>query len=249
MLQIAEWERDMSQGIYTALSGAVGRQRWLDQVSHDLAHATTPGYHGRRLSFEEVYVSEESRLLRAAEVQADMRPGPREATGRPLDVVIDGPGFFVVESGQGDDGYLLTRDGRLQVDREGTLRMVDGRAVMGEGGSRVSGAAGALRVEVDETGRVLADGRTIGRLALVEAATGGRLDPYGGVHFRAEAVVAVPEADRSVRSGYVEGSNVEPVRSMVEMISLHRTFDAVYAMIREHHGLDQRVIRSVGAST
>jgi flagellar basal body rod protein FlgG len=107
---------------------------------------------------------------------------------------------------------------------------------------------GAWDVEIDGSGEVIADGRSLGRLALVDVGPGESLEPVGGVHFTGATLTPLPESARQVRSGHVEGSNVDTMRSMVEMIELHRTFDAVYALVREHHSLDERVIQQVGSS-
>ena len=153
----------------------------------------------------------------------DTRPGPLQSTGRATDVALSGPGFLVVQDPEA--GELYTRDGALQLDPTGLLVNGSGLPVQGEGGP-INAAGGVLAIAGD--GTVTVGGQLRGRLRVVDFAAPENLTPRGDglLAAPAAAAAAAVEPDQvTVVQGHLEGSNVDPVRTLVDMIAAQRAFE------------------------
>lgn len=233
----------MLRGLYIAATGMLNEERRLDVVANNMANADTTGFK-RTVP---VSASSFSLALRrvgdglaapaigrlgvgAAVMQAApvMTQGGLRPTGRSLDLALVGDGFFAVET---PAGVRYTRDGAFSLDRDGYLVTADGRRVLGTAGPiRVGGG----QVTVTEQGDVLVDGRTAGRLRVVAFPAGTELAREGNNRFRAPQGVSEQPSSATVRSGYLELSNVQPVREMVEMIAVMRSYEASQRAVRAH---------------
>ena len=238
----------MSDGIYTALSGAIARQQQLEQVSHNLANVDTPGYRQTRQAFQEAMVDASRGVsqVRAGEMAVDFSEGAIEVTDNPLDVAIVGKGFLRVEGGKGNQ-LALTRDGRLRLDNEGYLVTPDGRGVLDEAGERIRLDAMPEEVLIDEAGNVWDAFGMVAQLGVVDVQNPAALKASGTGMFLTTKNNLMP-ASGSVTQGAVEKGNVNPVRSMTEMITLQRHFDAMQNLIQTHRRMDERAIQVVGAN-
>lgn len=228
----------MDRMLYTAMSGARQSMEQQAVVSHNLANASTAGFRAQLHAMRAVPVQGEARLATRVSVAAstpgaDFTPGPITRTGRTLDVAIDGPGFFAVQGPDGQEAY--TRQGDFQVDANGQL-MSAGRPVIGEGGpiqvplgaQLFMGADGTISgIGMGEDPDALAE---VGRLKLVEPGEAGVVRGGDGL-FRtapdAQGQSAPLPASERVRvvAGALEGSNVNPVESMVAMIDVARRYE------------------------
>lgn len=152
----------------------------------------------------------------------DARPGPIKPSGRDTDVAIMGRGFFEIQTA---DGPRYTRNGSFTLDAERRLTTPDGKPVVGDGGPlRLEG--GEFTIAAD--GTVTVDGQSVGRLKLVDFADPTRLEHMGDALLKAPADLApqpVPVEDTVVAQGHVEGSNVNPVDTLVAMIEAQRAFE------------------------
>ena len=250
----------MADGIYSALSGGVVQLRRLEVLANNLANVNTAGFKRDRLVIEErpgagATASGFDTVLdrsvvaggSAADeygVYPDLSQGPTIRTGNPLDVAIVGEGFLAVET---DSGEMLTRDGRLALASDGTLVTSGGYAVSGEWGSiTLPGEPGAI--EITAEGEVLVDGEVTGRLRIVRPADPSKLTKVGGGLWDPGASGLVDAEDAEVVQGFVEGSNVEPVTMLVELIQAQRSFEAGQQMIRAHKDMDDQSIRKLGTA-
>lgn len=231
----------MNPGIYPLLLGGLAQQRRLEVVANNLANLQTSGFkrdvplfrmvapspqQGNLLPPELVYVAFEG-------IQIDLGPGPIQHTGVPLDLAIDGPGFFVV---QGPEGPRYTRAGHFQMDAGGQVVTPDGLPLLGEGGPIV--IPPGREVTIDPEGRVLVDGVEVDRLRIVE------LDPEtlqkeGEGLFRGEG--ERPAEGYRILQGALEGSNVDPFREMVQMIEALRGFEAYRKALNTLDDLERRI--------
>src|SRR3954466_10772961 len=122
----------MSDGIYSALSGALAQERNLQVTANNVANANTTGFKADRPSFYETLtkvrdpkaLSPSLRYVHVADVQTDQGMGAFKLTERPLDVALQGDGFFTIETPKGE---RYTRAGSFVVDHEGTLRTLAGQ--------------------------------------------------------------------------------------------------------------------------
>jgi flagellar basal-body rod protein FlgF len=214
----------MIKGLYT--SATAMRQGILRQelTSGNLANAGTTGFKRDRLFTEEMVAAEKAAtnpLDIKSERWTDFDSGALDPTSAPFDVALQGPGFFVVNDGQRE---LFTRNGHFQRNAEGQLVDTLGRAVQGEGGS-LSIPQG--QVEISPEGVISVDGTVIDRLRVVKFDNPQTLNKSTGSAF-AKSSTTQPEApvdNPVVRQGFLETSNVDTVREMVEMISTARNYE------------------------
>jgi flagellar basal-body rod protein FlgG len=226
----------MERGLYIAASGMLAEQVRQDLISHDLANASTPGYKPDRVasrSFGEMLLSDthSGRSIgglglgtRIEQQVTDLTAGPLRATEEPLDFAVEGPGFFAVRTAA---GVRYTRDGQFSLSAKGALVTASGDAVLGPDGAPVRAGAGG----------------TVAPAAIgVTALDAPRRE--GDNLFNGTARGAAPG---TVRAGTLEGSAVDPVSTMVEMMSSLRTYEAGQRVITTIDGTLQKAANQVGS--
>jgi len=205
----------MERGLYIAASGMVAEQMRQDQIANDLANASTPGYKADRVTqraFADLLLTNTvtgqtigglTTGVGIDRMVTDLAPQPLRDTGEPLDMAIAGDGFFGVQTPQ---GVRYTRNGQFTEAANGTLTDQLGNAVLGRSGQ-------PLKVGAD--GHVSA--ADVGVFALANVAKQGDNLFTGS---------AAGQATGTVRTGALEGSGVDPARTMVDMIASFRAFEA-----------------------
>lgn len=223
----------MDRFIYTAMTGARQIVEQQATVANNLANVGSTGFRAQVDTFRSVPVTGPGLLTRTLvqndTVAADFTAGPIQATGRSLDVAIQGLGWLAVQGANGQEAY--TRDGGLKVAANGQLQTHSGLPVLGEGGPITLPASATFRIGKDGTVSVLSAGTTqaivttAGRLKLVnpESKTMSRGDD--GLFRQRNGEVAKADPSVVVLGEALEGSNVNVVEAMVRMISLGRQFD------------------------
>jgi flagellar basal body rod protein FlgG len=222
---------------------ADGRQR-LEAIGQNAASTALPGYRRHVVSGSPfaALVAAAPDTRAAAEVAAgapihvDLQRGALRSTGRGLDVAIDA-----------DDAYFALTDGEhTWLTRAGAFALDDDGVLVGEGGLRVVGAQGDIRladtdVEVGADGRITRQGETVATLSLLRpsdpralvAAQGSLLDAPGGTE---------PAETARVRGGMLEASNTDATREMVDVVSLSRQFEALSRVVQGYDELLGRTI-------
>jgi flagellar basal-body rod protein FlgG len=238
------------RALYTAATGMGAFQTKIDNIANNLANANTNGYKKVREGFEDlVYqrmggvAGEEGASVtnpidlgtgvRLAYLSRDMRNGDTIMSSSPTDLLIDGDGFFVVESPNGEQ--LYTRDGHFQTDAEGNLVTAHGYRVspgiqIPQGGTLVVGSDGALSAEIVTTAGT--ESIALGTLAMARFSNATGLESIGGNTYRStpasgEPIEATPGEDGagSVLQYAVEGSNVDVAEELVNMITAQRSYE------------------------
>jgi flagellar basal-body rod protein FlgF len=217
----------MSGGAYSALSGMRNRLEQLDRLASDLANISTAGYKTERVATAASRRESFSTTLDSAVdvvrggAKTDYKSGAIAATGRDLDVAIDGRGFFVIETAAGE---RYTRNGAFSRNADGVLTTSDGETVLGEEGEIRLGK-GAISVEEDGTIR---NGSTIvGHLKIVEFSAETDLLRESGTRFRAVAGADVNTSTAKVIGGSLEQSNVSVVDRMAALTEMTRGFEGM----------------------
>lgn len=223
----------MDRMIYTAMSGAKHILEQQATNSHNLANVNSTGFRAQIDSFRAVPVVSEGLNTRTfvvdATVGADFSSGPIEQTGRNLDVALQGQGWLSVQRPDNSEAY--TRNGALKVDENGLLKTASGLTVLGDGGP--------ISIPPDVSITIASDGtissvnnttlpgpsNIIGRLKLTNPAESSLTRADDGLFVTKDGTPAEADANVSVVSGALEGSNVNVVNAMVNMISLGRQFD------------------------
>lgn len=235
----------MSSGIYIAATGAVAQSTALDATANNIANATTAGFRGDRVTFREALGTARSadvELVGAGTTRVDSQAGALTASENPLDLALDGDGYFGIQT---PGGARYTRAGNFQLDDQRNLVTTDGFAVRGEGGAPINVPADATSVGVSLDGTVSADGAEIGKLELVRFAA-NQVKREGGTLFSATGKPTTGDPPK-VRSGMLEASNVNIVRGMVDLVKVSRTYESLMRMIQGYHDVESRAARELGA--
>lgn len=218
----------MDSGYYSACTALVSRTQELDTIANNLANASTVGYRAQRNVFSSILA--DAGNATASPVNAamnnygilsgtalDLSQGALQKTGNDLDVAIQGPGYFVVQTA---NGPVYTRNGSFQVSARGQLVTSTGDAVMGDKGV-ITMLPGPVSISAD--GTISSNGAVTGKLQVVEFPPSTKLTSAGGTYYSAPAKTAKPATGSDVRQGMLESSNVNPITGMVELVTAQRS--------------------------
>lgn len=229
----------MDRLIYTAMSGASQVMEQQATVANNLANTSTPGFRAALSTFRAVPLVGEGLATRAFVVDStpgsDFSPGPMQATGRELDVAINGAGWFVVQGADGKEAY--TRSGGLQISSTGVLQTNTGLNVVGLSGPITLSPTSQITIAKDGTISTIPDGSlpnaitTIGNLKLVNPPPDQLARGADGLFRLKDGTAAPADPTTQIASGNLEGSNVSTVKALVDMISLSRKFDMQMKML------------------
>jgi flagellar basal-body rod protein FlgF len=223
----------MDKLIYTAMSGAKHTLEQQANAANNLANVSTTGFRAQLNTFRAVPIVGDGLATRAfvadSTVGSDFTPGPLQETGRTLDVAVQGKGWLAVEAADGSEAY--TRAGDLKTDENGVLQTWNGHNLVGESGtiaippnSHVTIAKDGTVSTIPTAGAANAT-QIVGRLKLVNPAENGMTRGDDGLYRMKDGSDAQADASVVLAPGMLEGSNVNPIESMVNMISLAREFE------------------------
>ena len=227
----------MDSGFYAACAALMARSQALDIVANNLANTSTPGYRAEHNIFRSFLASATGHLASNLNVaindfgilsgnQLDMAQGNLDRTGNDLDFAVQGPGFFTIQT---TNGQFYTRNGNFQVSPQGQLITTQGDPVIGENGIiRIVGGP----VNVSPDGTISVNGAVAGKMKLVEFPAGTQLESVGKTYYSAPRNTAATATNSTVAQGMLESSNVNPIASTVELISVQRYAEMMQRALR-----------------
>ena len=237
----------MPGGAYSALSGMRMRLDDLDRLAADLANAGTAGYKTERTSTEEARRAFASALDSAIDVthggqKTNFMPGTIASTGRDLDMAIEGPGFFEIET---PAGTRYTRAGNFKVQADGLLTTMDGMPVTGDSGE-ITLPVGPVTVSSD--GTISVNQTVAGRIKVVNFENQEALVRESGTRFRApDGFEGTEVEDARIFARSLEQSNVSVVERVAVMTEVSRAFEALQKGISVlMNDIDGRAITEFG---
>lgn len=234
----------MHKGIYIALSGAILKQKHMDTFAQNISNAATTGFKKERISFKDYMIPADNNAISGADgrvmseiskIVTDYSSGSFVKTGNPLDLAIGGEGFFELE------GNRYTRNGNFKISDDGYLVTQDGIHVLGGGGPI---ALEGLNLEINSSGDVYVDQIPVGTISIVDFEDRSTLEKLDGGLFVSSAPGIPVESE--IKQGYIEGSNVEVVKELVQMITALREFEAYQKMIRAFDEASAKTINEMG---
>jgi len=230
----------MDNGIYVALSRQTGLFRQMNVIANNIANVNTTGYQAERVMFDDYLVEDGNHedIAYSQDVSSyrSQGQGPINTTGNPLDVAINGKGFFVVETAQGE---RYSRAGNFSLDAEGTMITPEGFPVLDEGGQRIQFAPGDKEIRIGENGVLVVDGNERGALGLVEFENPQLMKQTGYTMYETNQEPLPPTETRLVH-GAVEASNVSAVKEMVDMTIVGRSASGTAKYIEVMYDLQRR---------
>jgi len=218
-----------------------------ERTANNLANADTAGFKRDRVFVEaldeRLDIEGAPRSERIPTQWADLSRGSLDKTGNPLDVALNGEGFFVVlDEASGEQRY--TRDGRFVSGEDGTLRTTSGAIVQGTNGPlMIPQEAGAIHIS--EAGNLFSDDEPIGQLQIVTFEDPMDLERRDGATFVTDQATR-PVEFPSVQQGFVEGSNVNALHEMTEMISHFRLFESQQKAMQTTDQILGQLVRDAG---
>jgi flagellar basal-body rod protein FlgG len=214
----------MIDGLGAARSGISAQGRRMDALANDIANVNTAGYSPERIGFEELVNAGTRSGVAARDLGPDLAQGALEETGRPLDLAIEGKGFFQV----------TRADGRISLVRAGAFGLdANGRVVNAEGEPlfpplSLPPGTDPRTLQIDPGGVVSVNGQSIGQLQIVAVPAPGGLVRDDGGKFTATAASGAPQpaAGARIRQGALEASGTDLAEASVETIATRAAFTA-----------------------
>ena len=243
-------------GLRESVEALLGQEQRLAHVSNNLANVDTPGYKKDVVSFQETLITARNghqRVGKSLVVSTDHEQAATDLTGNPLDLSINGNGFFKIQTNQ---GLRYTRAGNFQRDNEGQLVTPDGDLVLGIDGPVVMDKE-YKKITIDREGRVFVlneDDRIneeISKLEIVTFRDNSDLVKEGKNLFRLKdgGGQEIDATDYSVEQFFIEKSNVSSILEMTDMMELLRTYETQHRVIRTIDDIDNQAVSRVGKLT
>lgn len=170
----------------------------------------------------------------------DGKGGALRLTSNPLDVALEGDGFFVLA---GPSGPVYTRQGNFQLDPRGRLVGVSGYPVMGDAGEIVLPSADP---RIDAQGNVWDGQNPVSRLRVVSFENASELESLGAGVFSAANAASSPVENVNIRQGFVEVSNISAMHEMVKLIEIMRHFEASQRMLKAYDAMNGTALSTLG---
>ena len=232
----------METTTYIALSRQMVLRRRMDIVANNIANMTASGFQAEMLLAEQVPVDagreQTINFVQDVALVRDLTPGAMIPTNNPLDVAIEGQGYFIVGT---DEGDRYTRSGQFRLNDLGEITTASGHSVFDDGGAPLAIPADSGRITIAPDGTVSTPDTVIGRLGLVQFDDPQALEKAGEGLYRTDQAPQ-PAEDARIVQGLLEGSNVRPVVEMTDMMSTLRAYQGTQKIIDTHHELERRMI-------
>ncbi|SEL54314.1 flagellar basal-body rod protein FlgF [Roseovarius azorensis] len=215
----------MENAGYTTLSRQSGLLREMQLVANNIANAATTGYRQEGLIFSEFVKRAEGgeslSMARGNVRNTSMMQGPLTRTGGALDMAIEGDGFFLIETPQGE---RLTRAGSFSLSAGGDLVTNDGFRVLDAGGVPIFVPPDASDLGLSTDGTLGSQGRPLAQIGLVQPVEKTDLIREDGVMFRTRGGIEPVENPR-ILQGFLEGANVDPISQIARMVEVQRAYE------------------------
>ncbi len=244
----------MIRGLYTSAAGMTNALLKNNTTSNNLANINTNGYKKQvtvEKSFSNTILHKINKDVKAIgqigsgvgidHIANDLSEGSYNETNNKLDFAIQGEGFFVIQTPQGE---RYTRNGQFTLNDLGELVTQDGSLVRGEGG--VIQIPEGDQVQIADN-NIIVNGRVVDKIQLVDFANKSALVREGNNLFRRGSGVGNTfMANGTIQQGYLEGSNVNPIEEMAKMIENTRVYQADQKIIQAQNDTLGKAVNQVG---
>lgn len=237
----------MDNSIYASLNRQSGLMQEMQAIANNIANSDTTGFRKEGVVFSEhiARLGRQEPTLAMADASArmiDLRNGALQNTGGALDIALDGEGFFRLATPQGE---RLTRAGSFTLSPEGQIVSSDGSALLDSGGATVTIPPGFGPPAIARDGTVSVAGAAVAQIGVVLPSDPASLVHEGGTRFAIEGDT-VPLADAQIVQGFLERSNVEPVREITRMIEVQRAYELGQGFLEREDSRIHAVIETLG---
>ncbi|MFZ1988345.1 MAG: flagellar basal-body rod protein FlgF [Alphaproteobacteria bacterium] len=231
------------------LSQQTALQRNLDIISHNLANMDTTAYKVERPLFHTYLAAirdvegrhDNARMVNDYGMTRDMSEGALKATDNPFDIAIQGNGYFMVQTA---DGERYTRNGHFSLNAQGQLVTSDGDSVLDSNHAPITFAQDETDFKVARDGSISTSAGEKGKIGVVEFANEGELTRTGGSLYETTET-PTPSQNTNLQQGMIEQSNVVPIVEMTTMIDVMRAYTASSQMMKQADDLSEKAIASL----
>ncbi|MDX8346418.1 flagellar hook-basal body complex protein [Cognatiyoonia sp. IB215446] len=236
----------MDNASYTTLTRQSGLMREMQVIANNIANASTTGFRAEEVMFAEhvkgLGPGTQSLSMATANVRDTvMSQGTLAQTGGTFDLAIEGEGFFLIETPQ---GQRLTRAGAFGPNENGDLVTPDGYAVLDPGGAPVFVPQGLGAIGIAPDGTISAGGQPVGQIGMVNPIDSTQMVRESGVLFDAQGGFE-PALDGRMLQGFLEASNVNPILQISRMIEVQRAYELGQSFLDKEDERIRSVIESI----
>lgn len=242
---------------YIALSRQMVLRRQLDVIANNIANMDSPGYRGESMMFVEYLADTKDKvpagLRKISYVQdiasvRDLSEGAKTVTDNPLDLAINGNGYFAIES---ENGERYTRNGAFMLDGDGQIVTTSGLPLLNDNGQPMVIPPSAGRIEVARDGTVSyhdqegGDVVEVGRIQIVQFENEYALKKDAQLMFRADGQEPLPAEDAEILQGFIEKSNVKGVVEMTRLMQTVNSYQSAGRVVEAEHERQRRAIQTL----
>jgi len=222
-------------GIYKLVDGLLAQKVRFETIANNVANINTSAFKKDIISFHRILSMKNSSTT-------DFSPGPIRHTGNELDVALETPGFFKIQTPR---GIRYTRDGAFKLDVDRTLVTHNGDPVLGQNGPI---AINGKNVTIEPDGRVLVDNEAVDTISVVDFRNLDLVRKEGSSYyvFQGKERDIFTAENISVQNGYIEQSNVSPTGEMIKMIVSLRRFESAQKAIQFMDEITSKMVNEVG---
>jgi flagellar basal-body rod protein FlgF len=240
----------MDNSIYAILSGQLALRRKLDTVANNVANMSTTGFKKEHMQFDDIFKRLETEgksvnFVYDVSSITDFSQGALTFTGSDLDTAIENDSVFAVET---PNGVQYTRDGRFARNSEGELvMMTTGYKILDNAGGAIQIPADVGKIDIGRDGTISDKGNQISKLGLFIYDSNNMSRLSDGMYTsKAEAII---DGNPSVRQGFLEGSNVNAVKELTDLINVQRAYETAHNLMINEHDRIIATIDKLGRST
>jgi flagellar basal-body rod protein FlgF len=222
-------------GIHKLVDGALVQKVRFETIANNVANISTNAFKKDIISFHQILGMKNSSTT-------DFSPGSIRYTGNELDVALETPGFFKIQTPR---GIRYTRDGAFKLDVDRTLVTHNGDPVLGQNGTI---AINGKNVTIEPDGRVVVENEAAGTISVVDFRNLDLLKKEGSSYyvFQGKERDIFTAENISVQNGYIEQSNVSPTGEMIKMIVSLRVFESAQKAIQFMDEITSKMVNEVG---
>ena len=239
-----------NSGIVT-LTRQAGLLREMQTVDNNIANISTAGFRAEGVIFAEYVAQLEGAnggslsMANASGRMIRMQQGDIDPTGGSFDFAIEGEGFFLIQTPEGD---RLTRAGSFSPSATGELVNPDGHMLLDAGGAPIFVPPDVENVSLARDGTLSADGRPLALLGLWQPVDPADLSHRGGVQFAVDGEMQPVLEGATILQGFIENSNVDPVGQIARMIEVQRAYEMGQGFLEREDERVRGFLRAIGST-
>ena len=225
----------MDTSIYVASAAQRTLQRQLVTIANNIANSNTVGFRAESVEFHSL-VSRSGpdpvHYPTMGKIHPSLQNGELKNTGNPLDIALSGDGWFAIAT---PAGTAFTRDGRLEINAFGELQTLEGNAILDSSEAPIIIPTGDGMPTIHNDGRIIINENVVGNIGVFSVPKNSLSQRYSNSSFlsAAQGIPVSIGTTTSIQQGYVESSNVNPLRELVNLISVSRSFESSTSIVEK----------------